>query len=275
MGIDDFGLLAALEKAGSFSGAARALGIAHTTVARRLRQIEDHYQTRLFETADGGLVPTAAGERVLAAGQRVAAEIRALERTVQGEDQRLSGLVRLTTVDVLAWHFMPHISAFRRANPEIDLVVETSTELRSLSRREAEMALRLTNRPDEYLFGRKVGRFDFRPFVHTGHMRADMDIGTLPWIEYGGRDCAGPANRWLRETYPQAQARTQVTTPLMMLRAIEAGLGAGLLPSAIGQSRETLMPLTQSVAFSMEVWLLAPEELRHTARIRAVFDAFG
>lgn len=272
MVLDDFKVVAALERARSFSGAARILGIAHTTVARRLKQIEAHYQARMFEPVDGGFSPTLAGERVLDAGARISAEIAALERSVQGEDQRLSGLVRLTTVDVLAWHFMPRMASFRQSYPDIDLVVETGTDVRSLSRREAEMALRLTNRPDEFLFGRKVARFDFLPFAHASLARDALEDHS--WIEYGGRDCAGPANRWLRETLPDVRATASVATPLIMLKAVASGLGAGLLPECVASNHPELTPLSKTVAFSMDVWLLAPEELRHTARIKAVFGAF-
>src|SRR5690554_3299915 len=115
----DFSLVAALAEGRSFSAAARRLGVAHTTVARRLRQLEAHFETRLFENGADGVVPTAAGERVLESAERMAGELETLERGIKGEDQRLTGAVRLTTVDVLAWHFMGRIAAFRALYPDI------------------------------------------------------------------------------------------------------------------------------------------------------------
>lgn len=276
MDVSNFGLAKALAEGRSFSAAARRLGVAHTTVARRLRQLEAYYGTRLFENAPEGLTPTPAGERVLESAERIDAEIMGLERGIKGSDQRLAGSVRLTTVDVLAWHFMGRIAAFRTAYPEIDLSIETGTELRSLSRREAEMALRLTNRPDEFLFGRRIGRFDFLPYAHAtllarlGHDAADQ----LPWIDYNGRDCGGPAGRWMKSECPNVRPLMSVPTPLMMLRAIGAGAGVGLLPTSVAVEQPDLVPISDKMAFSVDIWLLAPQELRHTARIRAVFAAF-
>jgi DNA-binding transcriptional LysR family regulator len=273
MDTSDFALVRAVAAGGNFSAAARSLGMAHTTVARRLRQLEAYYETRLFDMRAGQMVPTAAGERVIESAERIAQEVTGLERGIKGEDQRLTGAVRLTTVDILAWHFMDRIAAFRQDYPGIELSIETGTEVRSLSRREAEMALRLTNRPDEFLFGRKVGRFDFYPYCREG--MAQGEIGALPWIDYSGRDCAGPAGRWLKQTLPDVQPVMSVSTPLIMLRTVAAGTGAGLLPDAVAEAHGGLTRLTDETAFSVDVWLLAPEALRDTARIRAVFGAFG
>tara|TARA_R100000365_G_scaffold2406_1_gene7625 strand:- start:549 stop:1370 length:822 start_codon:yes stop_codon:yes gene_type:complete len=269
----DFVLVKAVAAGGSFSAAARMLGMAHTTVARRLRQLEAYYQTRLFDTRAGQMVPTAAGERVLESAGRIAVEMAELESGIKGEDQRLTGAVRLTTVDILAWHYMDRIAAFRAAYPGIELTIETGTELRSLSRREAEMALRLTNRPDEFLFGRKVGRFDFYPYCRNG--AAQGEVGTMAWIDYSGRECGGPAGRWLKQTLPDVQPVMSVSTPLIMLRAVAAGMGTGLLPSTVADGYGGLTRIVDEIAFSVDIWLLAPEALRHTARIRAVFGALG
>ena len=63
-------------------------------------------------------------------------------------------------------------------------------------------------------------------------------------------------------------------TPLMMLRAVEMGLGAGLVPSIVAETSPDLVKLSEDVAFSIDVWLLTPMELRQTARIRALFETF-
>lgn len=274
----DLTVVSALQQAGSFSGAARILGVAHTTVARKLRALEEHYQTHLFDNGSSGLVPTAEGEQVLAFARKVEAEMIALERSVKGKDHRLTGTIRLTTVDVLAWRYMDTLARFRAGFPGIELKIEVGTDARSLSRREAEMALRLTNSPDEYLFGRKVGRLDFHPFVHKRLLEgseAAPRMEELPWVEYGGADCAGPANRWMGKHLANVQASASVPTPLTMLRAVACGLGVGLLPKSLADREANLVSLSEHCSFSVDVWLLAPLELRQTARIRAMFETFA
>ncbi len=267
----DLSVIAALESAGSFTGAARQLGVAHTTIARKLAALEIHYGTRLADRRDDGVVLTPEGERLLLSARRIEAELAGLEREITSRDHRLTGHIKLTTVDVLAWVYMPVLSRFRATNPEIELAVEVGTEPRNLSRREAEVALRATNSPDEHLFGRKLATLDFRPYARA-ELAAKPEA--LSWIEYGNRDCSQPAARWLRRTHPAAQPEASVPTPLMMFRAVEMGLGAGLIPSVIAETSPGLVRLSDDVAFSIDVWLLTPMELRQTARIRALFEAF-
>lgn len=266
----DLAIVAALSSAGTFTGAARLLGVAHTTVSRNLRDLEAHYGARLADRRDDGVVLTPEGERLLETARRIEAELASLERDITGHDYRLTGHVKLTTVDVLAWIYMPTLARFRQRHPEIELAIETGTELRNLSRREAEVALRATNTPDDHHFGRRLGALEFYPYVQTARA-AD---GALPWIDYGNRDCSQPATRWLRRHHPSARPQASVPTPLMMLRAVEMGLGAGLLPSAVADGSPGLVRLSDDMAFSIDIWLLAPMELRHTARIKALFEVF-
>jgi len=267
----DLAVVAALESAGTFTGAARLLGVAHTTVSRKLKDLEKHFGTQLADRRDDGVVLTPEGERLLESARRIEAELAGLERDITGRDHRLTGHVKLTTVDALAWIYLPAIARFRTLHPRIEVAVEVGSELRNLSRREAEVALRATNSPDEHLYGRQIGRLDFFPYV-----RADIAANGLemPWIEYGNRDCSQPAGRWLRRTHPKVRPEASVPTPLMMYRAVEAGLGAGLVPSALVDGAPGLVRLEDEPAFSIAIWLLTPMELRQTARIRALFDAF-
>lgn len=245
------------------------MGVAHTTVARKLAELEAYFGAELFVRLDGGLTPTEDGQRLIETAEVIDRELAEAERAVRGRDTRLAGRVRLTTTDVLARKFMPRIAALGRRYPGIDLDLDFSTATRNLSRREAEMALRMTNAPEEHLFGRKLGRFGFFPYL-----RADLDRNAVPWITYGGRECGGHAAGWLRRQGRDG-AGLSVPTPLAMLEAIRAGAGAGLLPAEIADPEAELTRLSESEAFGLDIWLLAPPELRGNARIRAVFEVFG
>lgn len=267
----DLSIIAALESAGTFTGAARLLGVAHTTVSRKLKDLEVHFGARLAERRDDGVMLTPEGERLLESARRIEAELAGLERDITGRDHRLTGHIKLTTVDALSWLYMPVMARFRARHPQIELAVEVGSEVRNLSRREAEVALRATNAPDNHLYGRQVGQLDFYPYA-----RADLaaDPEAMAWLEYGNRDCSQPAARWLRRVHPTVRPQASVPTPLMMYRAVDAGLGAGLVPLALAEQSPGLLRLAHEPAFSIAVWLLTPMELRQTARIRALFEAF-
>lgn len=268
----DLSVITALETARTFTGAARHLGVAHTTVSRKLKELEAHFGTRLADRRDDGVVLTPEGERLLETARRIESELAGAEREIAGRDHRLTGHITLTTVDVLAWLHAPTLAGFRQRHPEIELAIEISAEPRNLSRREAQVALRATNAPDEHLHGRRVSQLDFFAYA-TPELAALGD--ERPWLEYAGQDCSRPANRWMRRHQPLARPGASLPTPLSMFRAVSVGLGAGLVPSALAETAPGLVKLDEAPAFSIDVWLLTPLELRRTARIRALFESFA
>jgi molybdate transport repressor ModE-like protein len=275
----DLAILAAIRRSGTFTGAARALGVAHTTVSRKLRDLEAYYGAALVERAGDRAVLTADGERAARTAERIEEELTALERTIKGTDGRLSGSITLTTVDILAWRYMDRLRSICARHPDIELSVLTDTDVKSLSRREAEMALRLTNRPEEYLFGRVIETFVFAAYaridVAEKAAKAEDGICAIPWLSYASADCAALSQGWMRRHASRARVQANVTTPLMMLRAVKSGFGVGLLPTAVAEEHAELTRLDAESAFNLDVWLLAPTELKRTARISAVFDAFA
>ncbi|KUP91238.1 LysR family transcriptional regulator [Tritonibacter horizontis] len=296
----DLLILQAFETQTTYSAAARALAVSHTTVARKIRELEQHYGACLIERIGDRAVLTAEGEAAVRTAQAIRQELRALERRIEGRDQGLFGDITLTTVDVLAWHFMDRLSAFCRRYPEISLTVHAETAVRSLSRREAEVALRLTNAPEPYLYGKCIGRFDFRHYRAArgpagpgtgqgteagagtdGKAEGKAETGADPgaaapyWLDYAGQDCAARSAEWFRRCAPGQAARSFLPSPLMMMHAIEAGMGEGLLPDQIAAGRPGLRAVGAEIAYSLDLWLLTPKELRQTARVRALFKALG
>lgn len=268
----DLAFLAALAEARTFSAAARRLDTSHTTVARKLRQLERYFGTRLVERVGDGVVLTTAGEEALRSADRIAEEMASLERRIAGRDGSLSGQISLTSVDILVWRYLPFLSRFRARYPDIELAISTETEVVSLSRREAEVALRLTNSPEGYLFGHEIGRFNFSVYGHRALERDGTPIDALPWLEYGSRDCRERSALWKKRHAPNAVCKAYLPTPLMMLAAVRSGMGVGALPVEVAAQEPDLTCLVPEPCFSLGIWLLAPEELRQTARVRALFD---
>ncbi|WP_236000613.1 helix-turn-helix domain-containing protein, partial [Bradyrhizobium uaiense] len=83
---NDLRLVLAVAREGSLSGAARKLGVTHSTVFRRLGTIETAIGTRLFERFRDGYAPTPAGETAAASAARLEDEVLALERRLAGQD---------------------------------------------------------------------------------------------------------------------------------------------------------------------------------------------
>jgi DNA-binding transcriptional LysR family regulator len=154
---DEFRLVRAIAEARSLAGAADALGINHSTVFRRLGALEKAMGARLFERSRTGYAPTAAGEKMVDLANRISDEIVDLERKITGQDLRPSGDLRVTTNDTLLVHLLSEIFAgFRRAYPEINLDIVVANEMLNLSKRDADIAVRATDRPPDTLVGRRL-----------------------------------------------------------------------------------------------------------------------
>lgn len=271
----DLMFVVAVHRHGSFSGAAKALAVTHTTVARRIKELEQRYGSRLVDIEPGGASLTAAGATVLETALRVEDQMLDLERRVSGIDARLTGAVRLTTCDAGAWLYAQSFRRFSDAYPQIELELIVDNEIRDLARREADVAIRATNAPSPDLIGRCIDRLDHA--VYGAHSllerrRTTNDFRDLPWVAYAAQYPRRQIEGWMNKHAPGAKIAAQVDTTLIMLRAVQAGIGVAVLPTALGDDSPDLERLTLPIEeLRQDIWLLTPRELMNTARIRAFY----
>ena len=271
---DDLRVFLAVARTGSLSGAARSLGVNHSTVFRRIAGFEEELGVRLFERLPTGYALTAAGEETLAIVERIEADVATLDRTVTGQDLRLSGTVRITAIDMLAfWLLPPSLARFHAAYPGIEIELVVGNEALNLSRRETDIALRIGNTPPETLVGRRVGRLNFAVFGAPDYCAAhpETDLAQHQWI--GFDNAHAPLVRRLEEFLPDVHPAFRSNSIAAALRLTSAGIGLAILPSAIAGMKDNLVRVADVPdTFGLDLWLLTHEDLRHTARIRAVID---
>lgn len=271
---DDLRVFLAVARAGSLSGAARSLGVNHSTVFRRIAGFEEVLGVRLFERLPTGYALTPAGEETLRIVERVEEDVATLDRTVTGQDLRLSGTVRITATDMLAFWLLPdHLRRFRDSYPGIEVEIVVSNAALDLSRRETDIALRIGNTPPETLVGRRVGRLDFAVYGAPDYLAAHpgADLAQHDWI---GLDSAhAPLTRRFEQFLPGVRPAVRSNSVACTVRLTKAGLGLAVLPCAIADQKPDLTRVADLPGtFSLDLWLLTHEDLRHTARIRAVLE---
>ena len=165
---NDLQLVLAICREGTLSGAARVLNVNHSTVFRRIGSIEKKIGVRLFERLATGYVMTEAGDVMLEAGENVENEILGLSRKLLGRDLYLKGNLRVAVPDALLMKvLMPHLESFSQSYPEIQLELFISNNYQDLTKREADVAVRVTKSPPETAVG-------------TSHMSYD---GNNLWIK--------------------------------------------------------------------------------------------
>ena len=270
----------AIARSGSLQGAARTLGVNHSTVFRRLNAFEAALGARLFDRLPGGYVPTPAGEDLRVSAERIEQEAQAVERRLLGGDLRLSGSLRVTTTDTLAQGLLgPHLAAFHQRYPGIELELITGNAFFSLSRREADVALRPGRQPEDAMVGRRLGTVAVAVYGAPSYLaqhprpQSALDLGRHALISGDASLGHLPAVRWLASLAPAEAVVLRCNSWLSQLAAARAGLGLAALPCFLADGEPALeRVLPPEPAIASELWLLTHPELRRSARIRAFMD---
>jgi DNA-binding transcriptional LysR family regulator len=274
---DDLRFVLAVGRERTLSAAARSLGVNHTTVFRRVRQIEAGLGVRLFERHRDGYTPTAAGEEAVTLGERLEGQIDGLERQLCGRDTRPSGMLRVTTTDTLLMGALGEpLAAFCRAHPAIALEITAANPLASLSQRDADVAIRPAAAPPETLVGRRlcvIASAIYGAGAYLEDAPAPDDLGAHRWVAPDDSLAHLGSARWLRATLPGVRPALRANTLLGMAAAARAGVGLAVLPCFLGDAAPELKRLGPPLdALAGELWLLTHRDLRHVARVRAFME---
>lgn len=276
---DDLRHFLAIARHRTLTGAAHALGVQQSTMGRRLEAIELRAGARLLEKTPSGFVLTASGEAILANVERIEAEALAIERAITGKDVKLDGTVRLTAVETLTVVMLtPIVTAFRAKYPGI--VIDLVTDMRplSLTKREADIALRLFRFTQHDLAVRKVAEFSTAIYAS----RSYLDRRGMPDFAAGapGHDVlqlneeqmASPEMTWFAGITGQAKPALRANSRYALRAAAETGMGLVCLPCYLGASPELIPLATPTVAPVRELWMGVHNDIRHAPRIRAVTE---
>ena len=274
---DDLRYFIAVARSGSLAGAARDLGVNHSTVFRRIDALEDRLGVRLFDRHREGYALTVAGDEMRETVERVSAEIDTMERRIGGRDLRLSGPLAVTTTDDLVTYLLgPSLAGFQAEYPGIELSVILDNQFFNLSRRQADVAIRPTTAPPETLVGRRVATLAFAVYAAAGHVPSDTSrkaLAGLPWITFD--DALGhlSAAKWLKATYGGAPVALRSNNLMTMITGAQNAMGLALLPCFAGDALPGLERVSGLIKeASSALWLLTHEDLRNTQRVRAFMD---
>ncbi len=283
---NDLRFVLAVTRAGALTAAAKTLGVDHSTAFRRLNALEERLGLRLFERLPGGIyAPTPGGERMAAAAERMEQEALAIGRDLAGRDHRLSGRLRVTCSETLAYRLLTgHVAAFRRAHLGITVELMIDNRVLSLSRREADIALRPVRPKEPELWGRKLADvawaiYGTRHGVHgpIDEARERKDLSGCPLI--GWNETAGEiaAASWLSRAAPDAAFVFRTNSLVNQFIAAKAGMGLALLPCYLGDPEPELVRfLSKPIKeVSGELWIVTHADIKGTARVRAFFDLVG
>lgn len=262
---DDLRYFLRVVETGSYSQAAKQLGVNHSTVSRRIQALEAAHGVRLLERTQSGYQMTDAGASILEICQQVEqANIRA-SRVMLGQDARLAGEINLTMPHELFDHVLAKpLQKFSQLHPEIYFNLQVSRGLRNIANREADLAVRFTATPPELLVGNCITTMQ-----HGFYKHKDLQItGTVPLVVWE-RDSSLP--HWATEHFDAAEIVLRVDDLNSMYEAVKAGFGLArmpcFMPDVLDESEVERLPIKLPRS-NWGIWILNHVDLRNTARIR-------
>jgi DNA-binding transcriptional LysR family regulator len=269
---DDVRYFLAVARGGSVRAAAQRLGVNHATVLRRIAQLEDRLGAHMFEKLPSGYRLTAAGEEVRELANQMEASSHQLETRVFGRDQSVRGLLRVTMAPPLATHLlMPDFADFARLHPDIEMEIASSGELANLTKREADVAIRVVYDRKTLplnLHGMKGPELFGGVYMSRDRLAAWRAGSTDPirWIVISVHGIPDWASDGEVRT---AGVPFRITDAEAQIVAVRQGLGITTLPCFVGDAEPLLVrvPGTDLHMYGT-LWLLTQGETRKTKRVR-------
>ena len=188
-----------------------------------------------------------------------------IDREIVGQDAQLAGLLTLTvTSDILDLIILPKLNRFIETYPDIDLNLMATAGLIDLATREADIAVRLTANPPDYMIGREVIRLR-HGIYGTSRTLGELTKPVKVILFRSETDCP----KWVEQHFPNAKVVLRVDDVSSMAIAVRNHIGLAKMPCYIGDSDPLLRRFKAKLdASKWGIWVLSHVDLRATARVR-------
>lgn len=277
---NDLRYFLAVARTGSTLAASKQLKVSQSTVSRRITALEEALEVKLFVRRPSGYELTPRGEAVLPAAQDVETAMAAFSDGIEAETRRLTGTVRVSTVESAAnkW-VIPAIAVLREHHPDIQVEMISSDHYVDLARGEADFAIRFGPRPtEETLVARHL--FDMLESVYASKVLVDRhglpdgiaDLARYPMI--GSTSENSFNNAWILENIQGAQIAQRASSMSTVMASIQSGLGAAILPCIMGDAEPDFVRLVPPIEeMTTPGWMVTTDIARRQPHIRVVIDA--
>jgi len=265
---------------GSLTAAAQALGTTQPTLGRQVAALEEELDVVLFDRVAGRLVLTPAGEALLEFVQAMGESALHVSRVADSHATGLRGKVSVSVSEVYAAFLLPPIlEKLRREEPDIEVEIIAENAVSDLGRREADIAVRNFRPEEPDLIARKIRDDSGRLYATPGYLQSignpeqPEDFSEASFIGFADPDSI---LQWLNGIGMSLSERNMpllTRSYLVHWSMVKQGLGIGIMPEQIGDAEAAVVRACPNMpAFEFPIWLVSHRELKHSRRIRAVFD---
>jgi DNA-binding transcriptional LysR family regulator len=276
---DDLQFFLELARKTTLARAARRLGVSHTTVLRRIANLERQLDRKLFDRTSNGFILNEAGWQLLEHAEEMERTADTIFHLGDGKSE-LSGSVRIAVIEGLATRVLtPAVRDFRAEHPEVLVEIVTAMQIVNLTKREADISVGLTRPTGPRLIARLLAKCDVHLYASPAYLKEHGEPTALEeldghqFVDYVEDMIEIQALRRFRDTIGQSDVVFRSTSPLTQLEAVRDGVGIGMFPDYIVREEDNVrLVLPDEVNTEREFWLAIHADLRNVPRMAAVFN---
>ena len=272
----DLEVVLGMVRTGTLAAAGERLGVDASTVFRALNRIERGLGQALFKRSRAGYLATELAQALADRAEQVEAALESARTAAQALPDQAWGTVRITTTDTILHGLVaPALKDLHQRQPALAYELHTGNEIASLTRRDADIAVRATKRPPQHLVGKHIGPIRVALYAAKAaavRRYAQVEAGKAVWI---GPDDALPEHPsvvWRKRHFPRVVPAYSAGSILTVMELVALGVGVGILPLFLAQPRKDLRQITEVLDEAQtELWLLTHPESRHLRRVSTVY----
>lgn len=276
---DNVRVFLAVARAGQFLAAARLLRVDHATATRRVTRLEQALGTRLFERRTSGCVLTPAGERFLAAAEKIEGDMMRVQTELSAQDVELSGTVRVGAPDGFGTLFLaPRLAKLALRHPALTIQLVPLPRTFSLSNREADLAV-VINRPETgRLVARKLVDYTLHFYAAKSYLAAQgapqsfAELAKHSHVTYVPDLLFSEALNFVPDLFGPGYRRFECASALAQVEAVRAGAGLGILHDYASRADMALAVVLPDLAFERTYWIATHADTHDLMRVRVVSD---
>ncbi len=266
----DLSVVLAVAREGSFTGAAKVLKVAHTTIGRRISDIEEKIDAKLFMRTKSTCIPTDNCQEIIASIERMETEAISIGAHFQNYDEAPRGMVKIATMPwIIQYIIAPALPSLTAAYPGIEIQFISGARARSITAHETDISLRFELPPRDKEKSLELAQIPYS--IYATDVEAPEK---LKWATYWVDSLNSHPNRWLQtKKGVTEEIGFRANDAALVMAVIRSGVARGLIPDLLGDKETNLVRLSgPAPEIVRTMYLIYHPDMRYLARINAVIS---
>ena len=271
-----------LSRCGKLTLAGKRIKVEPTTIGRRITRLEQELGVHLFNRSPKGYALTEEGNRLLPHAEKIESEIDSIYQELSAADMTLTGSVRMAVPEGLGVGIISnYLKQFHAQHPGIELELLADTRARSLSKREADIAIVMARPKTGRLVAWKLVEYRLALYGSRDYLKSQPDIKSIddlthhPFISYIDDLIDHPQLKYLQDIIQEPHIVFRSNSLQSQYQAVLSGMGLALLHGFLAANDKKLVPvLADDISITREYWMVVHEDMRQLSRINAVSRFF-